>query len=85
MNICTCFEFSEIKSLSSSEFKVQNVFNLLQKKEKELIGFKNKKRFGIWVKDESILQRTQIYEMTFLTLFSIELSLAFLSKIILDK
>ena len=85
VNICTCSEFSEIKGLSSSELKVQNVFNLLQKKEKELIDFENKKRFGIWVKDESILQRTQIYEMTFLTLFSIELSLAFLSKIILDK
>ena len=80
MNICTCSEFSEIKGLSSSELKVQNVFNLLQKKEKELIDFENKKRFGILVKDESILQRTQIYEMTFLTLFSIELSLAFFFK-----
>ena len=76
----TCIEFSEIKGLSSSELKVQNVFNLLQKKEKELIDFKNKKRFGIWVKYESISHPTQIYEMTFLTLFSIELSLAFFFK-----
>ena len=80
VNICTCFEFSEIKGLSSSELKVQNVFNLLQKKEKELIDFKNKKRFGIWVKDESISHPTQIYEMTFLTLLSIELPLAFFVK-----